>query len=172
MLAGIILGASLVIAMLMIFGTGRFALRGDRQLVSFSIIGFGIAAAIAVVVFTLRSGEPGAENRFFNSGISTAEFARGVSSLRSPQSTVEQVTNVASVPSLIDGLRRKLETEPDNASGWALLAQSYAFTGNSELAEEALARAVELGLDEGDLRKRVDGATRGPHSELAPVLAR
>jgi hypothetical protein len=37
-----------------------------------------------------------------------------------------------------------------------LLAQSYAFLGESQEIEAAIARAVELGFDEVELRHRVE----------------
>ena len=46
--------------------------------------------------------------------------------------------------------------------GWALLAQSYAFVGDTDGAERALQRAVELGVDEQGLRARVQAARRDP----------
>jgi cytochrome c-type biogenesis protein CcmH len=81
-------------------------------------------------------------------------------------------TRVASVPSLIDGLESRLASEPDNASGWALLAQSYAFVGNTDGANEAMRRAVDLGLDEADLRQRVQSARRDAHAGLQAGLTR
>ena len=60
-----------------------------------------------------------------------------------------------------------MAAQPDDANGWALLAQSYAFMGNMEAAEKAVQKAVSLGVDEKALRARVDGARRNPH----PVTA-
>jgi cytochrome c-type biogenesis protein CcmH/NrfG len=75
-----------------------------------------------------------------------------------------QPQQVAGIPSLISGLEQRLELQPDDPKGWALLAQSYAFVGQSELAETALRRAVELGMSEADLRTRVESARRVPHA--------
>ncbi len=71
---------------------------------------------------------------------------------------------VASVESLVSGLERRLEQMPNDPNGWALLAQSYAFMGDAEGAEKAIAKAVALGVDERTLRERIDAATRGPHA--------
>jgi len=60
---------------------------------------------------------------------------------------------------MVDGLRARLEESPNDPKGWALLAQSYAFMGNQKGVEEALARAVALGMNEEDLRQRVQAAT-------------
>jgi hypothetical protein len=69
---------------------------------------------------------------------------------------------VAPVGSLIGGLEQRLAAQPNDANGWALLAQSYAFLGNTEAAERAMKRAVALGVDEQTLRARMEGAQRSP----------
>ena len=73
--------------------------------------------------------------------------------------------NIGPVGSLIDGLEARLAEQPDDAKGWALLAQSYAFVGNAQGVEQAATRAVELGFDEQSLRDRVKLAKR----ETQPV---
>lgn len=72
-----------------------------------------------------------------------------------PQSS----SSVASVSSLVSGLQERLARKPGDVKGWALLAQSYAFMADGSRAEEAIARAVELGFDEADLRRRVEMAS-------------
>ena len=67
---------------------------------------------------------------------------------------------VAPVPDLLGGLQARLEAEPDDPKGWALLAQSHAFVGNNQSAEEAIGQAVARGFDEADLRERVSLASR------------
>jgi hypothetical protein len=66
----------------------------------------------------------------------------------------------ASVESLVGGLEARLAAQPNDAEGWALLAQSYAFTSNEEAVERAVQHAVALGFDEGSLRERIAGAQR------------
>lgn len=93
---------------------------------------------------------------------------------RSPRPTAPRAggTAVAPVASLIAGLEQRLARDPGDAKGWALLAQSYAFLGDVERTESALAEAVALGLDEQDLRRRAAlaaasaGAPVGPASSL------
>jgi hypothetical protein len=89
--------------------------------------------------------------------------APAVASSASPPATPD-ARDVAPVESLIGGLERRLEQTPDDANGWALLAQSYAFTGNGAAAEKAVTKAVALGFDERALRERVTTAQRGPHA--------
>jgi len=76
-----------------------------------------------------------------------------------------------SVATLIGGLEERLEREPADPKGWALLAQSYAFIGNTAAAEQAIVHAVEFGANESELRARVDGASRDAHPEAAGRLA-
>jgi len=64
------------------------------------------------------------------------------------------------VESLVAGLEARLEENPNDAEGWTLLAQSYAYTSNEEAVERAVRRAVELGVDETMLRDRVASAAR------------
>jgi hypothetical protein len=66
----------------------------------------------------------------------------------------------APVESLVDGLEARLAAQPNDANGWALLAQSYAYTSDKESAEQAVQRAVALGFDERALRERVASAER------------
>jgi hypothetical protein len=73
-------------------------------------------------------------------------------------------SSIGSVDSMIAGLEAKLAANPEDAKGWALLAQSYSFIGDAAGTERALARAVALGFDAGDLRARVEHARRDtPH---------
>jgi cytochrome c-type biogenesis protein CcmH len=75
-------------------------------------------------------------------------------------------SQVASVESLIGGLEARLAAQPNDANGWALLAQSYAYTADDAALERAVKRAVELGVDEQSLRERVAGAKRTVHPGL------
>lgn len=68
------------------------------------------------------------------------------------------------ISDLVTGLEARLAAAPDDANGWALLAQTYAFLGNSAGVERAIEHAVALGVDESALRARVQSATRDtPH---------
>jgi cytochrome c-type biogenesis protein CcmH/NrfG len=67
---------------------------------------------------------------------------------------------VGSVESMVTGLEARLAANPNDADGWALLAQSYAYTANEEAVEDAFERAVALGFDATSLRERVDNAKR------------
>ena len=83
-----------------------------------------------------------------------APTATSIGSAGPPSAAME----AAPIASLIGGLEARLVTNPDDAGGWALLAQSYAFMGKMEAAEQALSRATELGMDEQALRERIAAA--------------
>jgi cytochrome c-type biogenesis protein CcmH/NrfG len=80
-------------------------------------------------------------------------------------SAENSATTAAPVAELIGGLEARLANAPNDAKGWALLAQSYAFVGDVAAAEHALQRAVALGADEQTLRERVQAARRGPDTQ-------
>ncbi len=90
--------------------------------------------------------------------------------LRDDQSSAvaeELITSAPPVSSLVSGLQARLAENPEDAKGWALLAQSYAFMGDGPRAEEAIANAVKLGVDEADLRIRIGLATQSPRTPIA-----
>jgi cytochrome c-type biogenesis protein CcmH/NrfG len=74
--------------------------------------------------------------------------------------------SVPPVGNLLEGLEQRLAKDPSDASGWALLAQSYAFVGRDQAASDAVQKAVALGMDESELTARVDKA-RKPHPSVA-----
>ncbi len=71
---------------------------------------------------------------------------------------------IASVESLIGRLEARLATQPNDGNGWALLAQSYAYTADDASLERAVRRAVELGVDESSLRERIADSKRSVHA--------
>lgn len=82
----------------------------------------------------------------------------------------DTAVRAAPVDSLIGGLEARLAAQPDDAAGWTLLAQSYAFVANREGAETAVQHAVALGVDEPTLRARVQSAERSAApAHAAPV---
>jgi cytochrome c-type biogenesis protein CcmH/NrfG len=77
-----------------------------------------------------------------------------------PATAQSSAMQAASVESLVAGLESRLAAQPNDAEGWALLAQSYSYTANAEAVERAVQRAVALGVDEQSLRQRVGHAQR------------
>lgn len=95
-------------------------------------------------------------------GLASIAWPRSSNRTPQPAQPAAGMTAVASVDSMIVGLEGRLAREPGDTKGWALLAQSYAFLGDIPKAESALSRAVELGFDAADLRRRIDLASKGP----------
>jgi tetratricopeptide (TPR) repeat protein len=86
-------------------------------------------------------------------------------------SNEKRSTSVGSVASLVDGLKNRLEREPDDADGWILLARSYEHLGRHEKAAIAYGRAKALGkvdptldqtLGSAELPSKDAAATVGP----------
>lgn len=63
----------------------------------------------------------------------------------------ESPGKLGSVFSLVDGLAERLEREPNDASGWMLLARSYEHLGRTREAAEAYNRAKSLGMSDEKL---------------------
>lgn len=84
--------------------------------------------------------------------------------VRAPATSSGADVQAGSVESLVGRLEARLAAQPNDANGWALLAQSYAYTANEEAGERAIRRAVDLGVDEQSLRERVALAKRSAHA--------
>ncbi|ACB33820.1 Tetratricopeptide TPR_2 repeat protein [Leptothrix cholodnii SP-6] len=82
------------------------------------------------------------------------EGAGPAGSAASHEITPEQIAALA------DRLRERLQTEPDNAEGWAMLARAYNMLGRAEDAAPAYKRAIEL-----------NGQDAGLMSDYADILA-
>lgn len=176
MLAGIIVGAAAVVAALMLFQIRQSANQNDGYATRFSAIAILIAGVVVAVVIETHSGAEASDEKRGLAGVPLDQLARVASGFDNGAPAVDPVRTdagkVASVPSLISGLEQRLEANPDDAGGWALLAQSYAFLGEVDAAETALGRAVDLGIDEAGLRDRVASARRDPHAGVpgSPAL--
>lgn len=76
-------------------------------------------------------------------------------------STTSATAQAGPVESLVGGLEKRLEDNPDDLKGWRLLAQSYAFLGDMQAARAAIGRAIALGADEQELETVVMSAHTG-----------
>ena len=74
---------------------------------------------------------------------------------------------VGSVASMLDGLEGRLESNPDDAGGWLLLARSYQHLGQAEDASAAYERARALGKTDADFEKSIGSAAS---TETTPAL--
>ena len=120
-----------------------------------------LAAAAAVIVFHNDA-------RSVTDALSVRSIAWSttVGPSRPIDTTQRETTSVAPVRDLIAGLEQRLDRNPDDAKGWVLLAQSHAFLGNTGRVDAAIARAVALGMNENELRRRVGlaASSNGPES--------
>jgi hypothetical protein len=113
----------------------------------------GIVAAILVagIAIGLYSylGTPEAAN-----SVSSAELqaSRMLANAQSPASD----TKIDSVGSLLEGLEKRLEREPEDAGGWLLLAKSYRHLGRIDDAHAAYAKAVALGKEDAAFAQFLD----------------
>jgi cytochrome c-type biogenesis protein CcmH/NrfG len=62
---------------------------------------------------------------------------------------------IASVSDLTTKLAERLETSPDDPSGWLLLARSYEHIQEQGKAREAYAKAMHYGASDAELEKRL-----------------
>ena len=76
-----------------------------------------------------------------------------------PRSEPNQSGKAGSISSLLPGLEETLESNPDDGSGWLLLARSYAQLGRTEDAEEAYRKAEALGYGDESFADSLDGTT-------------
>ncbi|HEY7773509.1 MAG TPA: hypothetical protein VIC26_10010 [Marinagarivorans sp.] len=75
-------------------------------------------------------------------------------------------TKIPSVEQLLDGLRKRLEANPQDVKGWVLLAKSYDHVGRWHEAEKAAAKARALGFT-GEILSSTDGKPRS--TPVGPV---
>ena len=66
-------------------------------------------------------------------------------------STIQLGSSTVSFESLVERLSESLQDEPDDASGWLLLARAYEHQGRREEALVALDRARDLGITNTEL---------------------
>ncbi|HEX6827467.1 MAG TPA: c-type cytochrome biogenesis protein CcmI [Burkholderiales bacterium] len=94
-------------------------------------IGVGVAVPLLAVVLYLQLGNPGAITQSAQEPAPVAGHAAG-------GVTAEQIQ------SMIQSLAARLEQNPNDAEGWAMLARSYAATGRFQEASRAYGRLNEL----------------------------
>lgn len=154
--------ATLLAAALAIVGFGAWRLLAARRVAFGNWIGLVALAIWLVVVGAVQVLDRPQGRSARSMGSLAWPGGTSESPLAGPRAAATPTgVQVAPVESLIGGLEARLATQPNDAAGWALLAQSYAHTANEEAVERALRRAVELGADETALRERVDAAQRG-----------
>lgn len=146
-----------------------------------------IVVAVATVVIPISVGEKATNSRTIAMAAVVSLFAIGLYSfIGSPKAVTAEnghakssSTSVApssngnpsktlgSVASLVDGLRYRLNQEPDDANGWILLARSYQHLGRLEEAASAYGRARELGKTDLKLEQSLGSAGQTAEASVA-----
>lgn len=134
----IVAAAFIVVPMLRTEGDGKRSNIG---------LGIAIAVAIPLAVFALYEIVGG-------SGQTTVEPEMAAV----PKPKTERTVSAPPVSDLAEKLALRLENNPDDPEGWALLAQSYRHLGLQEKAQAAYARAVESGFDPSRLNNQMQQA--------------
>lgn len=124
--------------------------------------------SVALVIFV-----PAISAAFYG-GLGSPDAATTAHALqsRSPAQSISTNANLGrkpagSVASMLDGLKSRLENEPDDAGGWLLLAKSYQHLGLAEEAESAYQKARALGKTDPSFEKSSSSGV--PAEPLAPV---
>ncbi len=111
-------------------------------------------------------GSPGAVTAEFNYNQAANDSSTSASSGQSTRS-------LASVDSLVDGLKSRLQDQPDDAGGWLLLARSYHHLNRHAEALDAYERALALGKSDINLEASLFGpdlSRQMPAQPPGPVL--
>lgn len=79
-----------------------------------------------------------------------------ISAINNPKaiSSTQSTTGIATVADLVEGLRIRVESEPEDMDGWVLLGKSYHYLQQQDKANAAFRKAKSLGYT-GDIPYRV-----------------
>lgn len=72
---------------------------------------------------------------------------------------------IAPIASLVEGLKQRLQKEPNDVKGWVLLAKSYHHIGDWHEAAKAAAKARELGYTDEILPNEQTIVPKGHHGQ-------
>ena len=124
-----------------------------------SKLSLGTPAKLAVVVVPLTAlglylvlGSPSDVTAEANLSHDGSEYAQALVSKRQPGGSL------GTVASLIDGLKARLQDDPEDAEGWLLLARSYQHIGQHADALAAYTRAQALGKTDIELEASLLGS--------------
>ena len=106
----------------------------------------------AIAAFLLAVGLYAAIGR---PDIANGATIQGSSAPLSTRSAAGSDRKAASVTTLLAGLEKRLQENPDDAGGWLLLAKSYDHIGRARDAAAAYDKAATLGLTDNVLEARL-----------------
>jgi len=127
----------------------------------------GAPATMAIVALPMASIA-----MYFVLGSPGVESAEAGTAQR-PVASSSTTKSIATVDSLVDGLRARLDVEPEDAGGWLLLARSYDHLGRNNEAIDAYERARALGKADAEFELSLLGKslTENPIAHLpGPAL--
>jgi cytochrome c-type biogenesis protein CcmH/NrfG len=148
---------SFTVATALILSGGFFSVwlwRHRRRYIAYGTSACALTAATLLLV-------PANDSRTSEHDVVSLGLAAGyVDFNKAPARTAAQPrqtsrSGLPSVPAMIRQLESRLASEPGDAKGWSLLAQSYAYVGNRSGAESAIENAVLLGIEESTLRSQI-----------------
>ena len=149
LLVGALLGATLF---------ALFQMRNNRIRARIYVFSPIVALVVGTLVWRLNeSGQTAHDAVELGLSAGVVAFARATPRVASVNTSR---TGLPAVPTMIETLEHRLKSEPADAKGWSLLAQSYAYIGYESGIDLAIANAVRLGVDEAALRAQVAGVTR------------
>ena len=108
-----------------------------------TIIALALVVPVVSSALYLLMGSPQADGDTQKAHITTPVVT--------PAAAPENDGKVASVSSMVDGLARRLEENPEDGKGWLLLAKSYQHLGREKQAAAAYAQAAALGQHDAEL---------------------
>lgn len=135
-------------------GNARDSSAGSIRLVPLLAV---LLPAAAVAVYMLTRAQPEAQVVATTAGDSPAAVAAPMGQ----GAAAPQAQSLPSVGDMLGQLEERLRREPDDASGWNLLGKSYEFLGRREDADNAFAKARELGYVEGNNGPAVEARVHG-----------
>lgn len=104
----------------------------------------GVGLALFAVIFYLRVGSPDAITNAATTAGETAETSSAPTASSGERTPAQIEANVAA-------LAKRLQSNPNDAAGWAMLANSYSSMGKYSEATGAFAKATELTPNDADL---------------------
>jgi cytochrome c-type biogenesis protein CcmH len=150
------LALATLLGLVCIAGAFLLGRRGRWRAALIVLAGLPVVAAAAFVLLPRPSREAA------TAGAATAGSAWSDIAGLQPQPQSTDARNAESLETVTDRLARRLEREPNDASGWLLLAQSYRYLGRTADAEKAFARARQLGADVAGAMQASAGAPNPP----------
>lgn len=139
-------------------GNGKSSMLRVAAAVVVPTVALGLYAYLGTPNAVSRDHSPANANTVPSAGPATAATSAGQK-------------KVGSVASLLDGLRERVEKDPDDAGNWLLLARSYEHLGRTEEAASAFEQARRLGRTDAFPAAMQTSAPKAQQAALRGTLA-